>query len=114
MAFEMLSKLDILGRDAVLPDVGQEEKRQHRAEQTQTGTNEERILAPSSAVRPARSLALNNREDVCPDKSPNLAPGRCDRVVLAADGGGASLGSHEADVIAWPDLAQREENTERR
>lgn len=110
IAFEVLSEPNVLESDAILPNVRQKEKGQQGAQQAQAGTDQERILTPSNAVCSTGSVALDDREDVRADKGTDLAHGRRDRVVLAPDGGGASLGSHDADVVACPYLAQREED----
>lgn len=110
VAFKILSKLAILQTNRILPDRRQEEKRQKRAQQTQTGTDKERDLAASSAVRSAWGVVLDDWEHVRADESADLAHGGRNRIVLSADGGRAGLGCHQADVVPWPRFAQREED----
>lgn len=111
MALKILSELDILQSNGILSNVRQKENRQKRAEQTQAGTDEERILATSGAVRPTRSMVLDDWKDICANKGANLAHGRRNRVILTTDCSRTSFGSHEADIITRSCLAQREEDT---
>ena len=112
VGFKIVSKLSILESNRILPDPRQEEEGQKGAQQTQTGTDKERVLAASSAVGSTGGVVLDEWEHVRADESAHLAHGGRDRVVLSADGSRARLGRHQADVVPRPRLAQREENAE--
>lgn len=108
MALKVRPKLDILLRDRILTNMGQQEERQEGRENTQTRRNPEGIL------RRLHLVGTPSRRDVFehsrPDERADLANSRGDTVVLATDTGGAGLGGDETDVVAGAQLAQGEED----
>ena len=106
VTLQIRAELQVLLRNSILPDMRQEEKRQRGAKDTQSGRDEERILARANAFRSTGRVGLDDGEDVGADKGADLAHGGGDTVVLASNGGCGCFGCDEADVIARADFTK--------
>lgn len=90
-----------------LVDLREQEERQESTEDAQRAGDEERILALTNFIG---GILLDNGQNVGAHEGANLANGGSIRVVLATDGGSATLGGTQAQIITGAKLAQCKED----
>lgn len=88
--------------------MGEKEPGQESTQDAKRAGNEERILTSSNLVG---GIVLSKRKDVSAHKGTDLSNGRSIRVVLSPNGGSASLGRDQANVVTRTKFAQSQEDT---
>ena len=89
-----------------------EEPRKTTTEDAKCRGDEEGVLASAGTISTAGSVGLNDGEEVGTDECANFAKSSGDSVVLAANSGGGGFRGDEADVVAWADFTEGEEDAE--
>jgi hypothetical protein len=107
MLLQILLEPEILKVNRILLNIRDEQHCNNPREDTQRARHEERILALLDDV--IACCGDDVGEDIGSDEGADFADGSGDGVVLAADGGGASFGGDEADVVAGTEFAEGEE-----